>query len=62
MTARVIDDAPPTLMLFCCGPTKCEHDYSRWVEYTDDTGVTTGTTVCAKCGAHAFDEEMWRDE
>ena len=61
MTARVIDGVP-TLTLFCCGPSKCEHDYSGWVEFKDGNGGGGGTAVCAKCGARAIDEALWGDE
>ena len=52
----------PDLMLFCCGPSKCEHDYSGWVEFKDEHGGGGGTAVCVKCGSRAIDEAMWGDE
>lgn len=48
-------DVPlPELTLFLCGPSKCEHDYSAWLELPDG-----GTAVCVKCGAQAIQEAMW---
>ena len=40
--------------MFLCGPSKCEHDYSRYEPMEGG-----GTAVCAKCGARAFDEAAW---
>lgn len=56
------DDTKQDLTFFICGPKKnCEHDYSGWQDMTDDAGrVIGGTAICAKCGASAFAEDMWR--
>ena len=44
----------PEFTVFMCGLSRCEHDYSQWVEL--DGG---GTAVCSKCSARAIDEAMW---
>ena len=54
---RVLERKP--LTMFRCGPSKCDHDYRGWVEYRNPDGSIVGTTVCAKCGASAFDEARW---
>lgn len=48
--------APTTepITLFLCGPSKCEHDYSQWIEIEGG-----GTAVCSKCGALAIEEAAW---
>jgi hypothetical protein len=40
--------------IFLCGPSKCEHDYSRYEQMEGGE-----TAVCMKCGARAFDEAAW---
>ena len=47
------------LTLFLCGPSKCEHDYSKYEDIIENGRVVGGTAVCAKCGAKAIDEAMW---
>jgi hypothetical protein len=44
----------PDVTLFLCGPSKCEHDYSQWLDLPDG-----GTAVCVKCGAKAIEEAAW---
>lgn len=52
-------DALTDLTLFTCGPSKCEHDYSGWQEWTDPDGCRIGSALCVKCGAAAIDEAAW---
>lgn len=47
--------------LFMCGPSKCEHDYTGWIEYQTPEGCHVGSTVCSKCGAVAAEEAYWSD-
>ena len=42
------------ITMFLCGPSKCDHDYSKWEEFEHG-----GTAVCVKCGARAIDEAAW---
>lgn len=50
---------PDDLTLFMCGPSKCEHDYSRYEPIVIDGRECGETLVCAKCGRTAFEEAQW---
>ncbi len=45
--------------LFMCGPSKCEHDYNRYVPIIIDGQERGSTLVCSKCGRTAFQEAAW---
>ena len=47
------------LTLFLCGPSKCDHDYSKEEEIVENGKVVGGTAVCVKCGRRAIDEANW---
>jgi hypothetical protein len=55
----VSDEPKKELTLFLCGPTKCEHDYSKWEPIIENGRECGGTAVCAKCGQSAFAEAQW---
>lgn len=48
------------LTLFLCGPSKCEHDYSKREPIVIDGQERGDTLVCSKCGRSAFEEDQWR--
>lgn len=53
------DGTGKPVTIFLCGPTRCEHDYSRIEDIVMDGRVCGATAVCSKCGAAAIDEAMW---
>lgn len=44
----------PPVTIVLCGPSRCEHDYSAWLDLPNG-----GTAVCSKCGATAIGEAAW---
>lgn len=54
-----VEKKPEPLTIFMCGPSKCEHDYSKWEDIVEDGKVRGGTAVCAKCGTSAIAEAAW---
>ena len=47
--------------LFLCGPSSCEHDYSKYVPIIEDGREVGETLVCAKCGTTAYNASLWSD-
>lgn len=49
------------ITLFICGDKTCDHDSDGpWQEWTDEeTGCTTGTATCSKCGQTALERSLW---
>ena len=45
--------------LFLCGPSKCEHDYSKYEPIIENGRNVGETLVCSKCGRTAFEEAAW---
>lgn len=47
------------LTLFMCGPSHCDHDYSRYEPIIQNGREVGETAVCSKCGRTAFEEAAW---
>lgn len=49
----------PAVTVFLCGPSKCDHDYSRSEPILVDDRIVGESAVCSKCGRSAFEEGVW---
>lgn len=55
------NEAMLDLIVYCCGPKRCEHVYDKEETIIEDSLVRGATLVCSKCGTRAIDNAMWVD-